>query len=68
MKLKCIFKHKPSKPGHYLDSDADYQYKYKCERCGVLLGWPHMTDKKLKRDFPPPPLPRHIGDYKYEKR
>ena len=67
MKLKCLFKHKPSKAGRYLDKTGNYLFKYKCERCGALLGWPHMTDRYIMDNFPPPPLPRHIGDFKYEK-
>lgn len=67
-KLKCFIrmKHKPSKQGRYLDKSGNYTFKWKCERCGALLGLPHMTDEYIKKNYPIPPLPRRITDYKYK--
>ena len=54
--LKCFIrrKHKPSEQGRYLDKSGNYTFKWKCERCGVLLGLPHMTDEYIKKNFPMP--------------
>ena len=53
--LKCFRReHKPSEQGRYLDKSGNYTFKWKCERCGVLLGFPDMTDEYIKKNFPMP--------------
>lgn len=67
-KIKCfvVMKHKPGKQGRYLDKSGNYTHKWKCERCGDLLGFPHITGEYIKKNYPRPPLPRHNTDYRYQ--
>ena len=66
-KLKCFIrmKHKPGPSSRYMDETGNYIYKWKCKRCGTLLGLPHMTEKYISKHYPPPPLPIRATDYKY---
>lgn len=52
-KLKCLFLGHVLSPAYrYLDKTGNYFYKYKCLRCGALLGFPNMTNEYVKKKYP----------------
>ena len=55
-KFTCFFiGHKPIY-GHFVDHTGNYYYNFKCNRCGIFLGLPHMKIKYIHIKFPIPKI------------